>query len=231
MSISTHDEPAAPARTEPPRRGGPGLRWLAAGYLGLAAFFALEASVRRGGPASDLSTTDADAGTTGAVSAAFAAGLVLVPVARGVLPGRLPRVAGPLGLAVEVAGISLRLWSMRSLGGAYTRVLRADVAPSVVEDGPYRLVRHPGYLGSLTAWGGFALASGSPAAVVLVDVIFGRAYARRIEAEERLLVRDLPGYAEYRRRTWRLIPWVWLRSEFSRGAGSGERNRGVGRGV
>ncbi|HEY4753907.1 MAG TPA: isoprenylcysteine carboxylmethyltransferase family protein [Candidatus Limnocylindrales bacterium] len=208
MSAPTQ-EPGKAADTEPERRRGPGLRWLAAGYLGLAGFFALEASVRRGGAASDLSTTTADDGTTGTVVAAFAAGLVLVPIARGTIRGRLPHAAGPLGMAVEAAGICLRLWSMRTLGAAYTRVLRADVAPSVVEDGPYRLVRHPGYLGSLTAWGGFALASGSPAAVVLAGVIFGRAYARRIEAEERLLVRDLPGYAEYRRRTWRLVPRVW----------------------
>jgi protein-S-isoprenylcysteine O-methyltransferase Ste14 len=208
VSRRSPDRPAAFAQTEP-RRRGPGLRWLVAGYLGLAAFFALEASVRQGGAASELSTTDVDAGTTGSVAAAFAAGLLLVPIARGTVPGRLPPAVGPLGLAVEASGIALRLWSMRSLGAAYTRVLRADVAPSVVEDGPYRVVRHPGYLGSLTAWAGFAVASGSPAAVALVGVIFGRAYARRIEAEERLLVRDLPGYAEYRRRTWRLVPRVW----------------------
>ena len=75
--------------------------------------------------------------------------------------------------------------------------------------GPYRFVRHPGYLGTLLAWIGFALTSRSLPVVGLVAVVFGRTYARRIVAEERLLARALPGYREYATRTWRLIPFAW----------------------
>ena len=98
---------------------------------------------------------------------------------------------------------------MRTLGRAYTRTLRTEGGQRVVDDGPYRRVRHPGYLGSLLIWAGFGLASQSlPAATVVVGVV-GDAYRRRIEAEEALLVRDLPGYAAYADRTKRLLPLVW----------------------
>ena len=121
----------------------------------------------------------------------------------------LPRAVAPAGLALQAFGLGLRIWSMRTLGAAYSRTLRTDEARRVVEAGPYRLVRHPGYAGSLLTWIGFALSSRSVPVVVVVVALLGSAYRRRIAAEETLLVRDLPGYLEYSRRTKRLVPFAW----------------------
>ena len=98
---------------------------------------------------------------------------------------------------------------MRTLGAAYSRTLRTDDAHAVVDEGPYRLIRHPGYAGSLLTWAGFALTSRSLPVVAVVTGLLGRAYRRRITAEEALLRRDLPGYTEYSHRTKRLVPLIW----------------------
>jgi protein-S-isoprenylcysteine O-methyltransferase Ste14 len=98
---------------------------------------------------------------------------------------------------------------MRSLGSFYSRTLRVEDAQHVVDTGPYRWVRHPGYAGSLLVWLGFALASRSVPAVVLVTGLFSAVYRRRIVAEEMLLRRDLSGYVTYTERTKRLVPHVW----------------------
>lgn len=98
---------------------------------------------------------------------------------------------------------------MRTLGRAYSRTLRAESEQLVVETGPYALVRHPGYLGSIMTWFGFALTSRSVPVAALVGWLLGNAYRRRINAEEQLLRRDLPAYAGYQARTKRLIPSVW----------------------
>jgi protein-S-isoprenylcysteine O-methyltransferase Ste14 len=98
---------------------------------------------------------------------------------------------------------------MRTLGSSYSRTLRAEEAQRVVDGGPYRLIRHPGYLGSLLTWTGFGLTSGSLPVVVTVSGLMGRAYRHRIAAEEDLLRRDLAGYVEYSRRTKKLIPFLW----------------------
>lgn len=121
----------------------------------------------------------------------------------------LPRVAGPAGLTMQAGGLALRAWSMRTLGAAYTRTLRTNEQQRVIDHGPYRLVRHPGYSGSLLTWMGFALASRSAPVIVLVAGLLGRAYQRRISAEEALLNQDLPGYRAYSRRTKKLVPFVW----------------------
>jgi protein-S-isoprenylcysteine O-methyltransferase Ste14 len=78
-----------------------------------------------------------------------------------------------------------------------------------VEEGPYRLVRHPGYLGVLLLWLGAGLASANLLVAGLITVSMGRAYSRRIRSEEAMLT-DTFGedYVAYTRRTRRLIPWV-----------------------
>jgi len=98
---------------------------------------------------------------------------------------------------------------MRTLGAAYTRTLPTHEQQYVIDQGPYRLIRHPGYTGSMLTWMGFALASRSAPVIVLVTALLGGAYERRINAEEELLNHDLPGYSAYSQHTKKLIPFVW----------------------
>ncbi len=192
---------------EGPRRSGS--RELRAGYLGLVGFLVLEARVREGGHATSLHASAGDAGTTRAIARAFALGATL-PLLAGRVPGpRLPQRAAQAGLLLEAGGLLVRAWSMRTLGAAYSRTLRTGETQALVTDGPYRLVRHPGYLGTLLTWAGFGLTSGNLTVAALLGALLGRTYARRMAAEERLLVRELPGYAEYARRSKRLVPFVW----------------------
>lgn len=197
------------SRAPKPKPHRPGIGWLLAGYAGIAGFFAVEALIREPGSASRLDAGSDDDGTTQAIVQAAVASAMLAPALR-LAPGRkLPRAAAPLGLAMQAAGLGLRVWSMRVLGESYSRTLRTHGEQRVVDDGPYRVVRHPGYLGSLLTWTGFGLTSGSLPAAATVTSLIGRAYGRRIESEERMLVRDLPDYGEYSERTWRLIPYLW----------------------
>lgn len=191
-------------------RAGRRARFLPAGYAGLAGFVALEALVRRPGSASSLNAGSDDAGTTGLIVAAYTVA-VDVPLVTRWLPVRpLPAAAGPAGLALETAGLLLRAWSMRELGASYSRTLRTQGEQQpVVETGPYRLIRHPGYLGSILTWAGFALTARSAPALAVIVALLGGAYRRRILAEERMLNRDLPGYADYAGRTRRLVPFLW----------------------
>ena len=79
----------------------------------------------------------------------------------------------------------------------------------VISTGPYALVRHPMYAAALLMLLGIPIALGSwwGALVLLVLV---PALGWRLIDEERLLLRDLGGYAEYRRKVrWRLLPYIW----------------------
>lgn len=191
------------------RRSRAGSRWFLAGYTGVAGFFALEALTRKPGNTSSLAASSDDQGTTRMIVATYVLGTGLPLALRRVAVPQLPPMAGPAGLALQASGLALRGWSMRALGNSYTRTLRLEGDQRVVDTGPYRLVRHPGYTGSLLTWAGFALTSRSMLVIALVAVLLGRAYQQRIMAEERLLERDLPGYIDYSHRTKKLVPFVW----------------------
>lgn len=183
--------------------------WFLAGYAGLAGFFALEAVTRKRGSASSLAASGDDQGTTRMIGVAYGLAAELPLLLRQVPAPQLPPAAGPVGLTVQAAGLALRAWSMRTLGASYSRTLRTGQGQQVVDTGPYRVLRHPGYAGSLLTWTGFALASRSTPVVAVTAGLLGRAYHRRITAEEELLQRDLPGYTAYRQHTKRLIPFIW----------------------
>jgi protein-S-isoprenylcysteine O-methyltransferase Ste14 len=189
--------------------GGPGVGWLMAGYTGLAGFLVLESAVRQRGSASGLEGFTDDQGTARLILGAYAVAAVVPPILRPLRLWRLPRAAGPLGLAIEATGLGVRLWSMRTLDGSYSRTLGTTAEQHVINDGPYRLIRHPGYLGSILTWAGCTVASGSLLTLSAVTGLLAGAYRRRIAVEEKLLVRDLPGYLDYRRSTKKLIPLLW----------------------
>jgi protein-S-isoprenylcysteine O-methyltransferase Ste14 len=180
-----------------------------AGYLGLGGFFVAEALVRQRGAASSLDASSADRASTCVLVGASAVAACLPALIRNAPSHSLPGVVAPMGLALEGAGLTVRVWSMQTLGANYSRTLRADARQQVVDRGPYRWIRHPGYLGSLLVWMGFALTSRKLPVVLAVLALMGGAYRHRILAEESLLRRELPGYTAYTSRTKRLIPFAW----------------------
>ena len=153
-----------------------------AGYAGVAGFFVLEKSTRERGAAASLEASRDDRGTTRMIVAAYATAAVVAPLVRALRRPRLRAAAGPVGVGLEAAGLGLRAWSMRTLGQSYSRTLRVGHGQRVVDRGPYRFLRHPGYAGSLLIWTGFALTSRSIAVVEMVGGLLGLAYHRRVSA-------------------------------------------------
>ena len=79
----------------------------------------------------------------------------------------------------------------------------------VVSTGPYAVVRHPMYSGSLLYFLGIPIALGSWWGL-LVGMLMMPVFVLRLFDEEKLLARTLPGYSEYMDRVkYRLVPFVW----------------------
>src|SRR5262245_28728942 len=79
----------------------------------------------------------------------------------------------------------------------------------VISSGPYAMVRHPMYAGALVYLAGTPLALGSYWGLLALIFIVPFLVWRLVD-EEHLLVRELPGYADYRREVrYRLVPFVW----------------------
>jgi protein-S-isoprenylcysteine O-methyltransferase len=117
---------------------------------------------------------------------------------------------GWFGVGIMVLGIALRAWSTRVLGRFYTRTLLITPDHGVVQEGSYRLVRHPGYSGSLLVWIGAGLAALNWIVFLMVTLVCLIAYIYRIQSEEAMLVaRFGKEYEDYIQRTKRLIPYFY----------------------
>ena len=175
--------------------------------LSLVGFFAAE-MLRRGASARSLAQRPTDRGTTLLIVVAQA--VAILALVAHVLGG--PPVSPVLqwvGALAAWGGIALRVWAMRVLGQFYTRTLLTVPDQPVIQHGPYRWVRHPGYAGALLTWCGAVTVAGRGAAVLLVAALLIGAYWTRIVAEERMLVGALgEAYRTYQARTRRLVPFL-----------------------
>jgi protein-S-isoprenylcysteine O-methyltransferase Ste14 len=149
----------------------------------------------------------------------------LATMAQGVLAGldlRLGWTAqalsgGKVSLTLQITaaviaalGYALVVWAMTA-NAFFSETVRMqeDRGQTVVTGGPYRIVRHPGYVGSVT----FNLVSpimlGSLWALI-PGVLGALTFVIRTSLEDRTLQQELPDYVEYTRRTrYRLVPGIW----------------------
>ena len=161
----------------------------------------------RSGPERDQSR---DRRSSLLVWVAIFATLALVPL---LSSANLLRFGGYIawaGLIIMAAGIGVRAWARVVLGRFFSVKLEMREKQPLVEEGPYVRVRHPGYLGYIVMWVGLAVASASGLAVIAVIVLFSAVYSYRIRNEEAMLSATFgPAYEEYKKRTRRLIPFIY----------------------
>jgi protein-S-isoprenylcysteine O-methyltransferase Ste14 len=117
----------------------------------------------------------------------------------------LLRIAGTL---IYSAGLIIAIRGRTELGTNWSDIEAARVSHqhAVVSNGPYRLIRHPIYVGDLMLLFGLELALNSwlvLGALLLAPVVLGQAVR-----EEKKLVQVLPGYQAYCANTKRFIPFV-----------------------
>jgi protein-S-isoprenylcysteine O-methyltransferase Ste14 len=142
----------------------------------------------------------------------FVAGALLVMVISGLTLGSLPisREVGRLaGEIVFVLGMAAFIWAAACLKESFQGTV-APISNQLVQNGPYRRIRHPLYLSMVVILVGITLAFRSIWGIVGVFVLFlpAAVYRARLE-EEALALRFGQEWASYAARTSFLIPWVW----------------------
>jgi protein-S-isoprenylcysteine O-methyltransferase Ste14 len=113
------------------------------------------------------------------------------------------------GFALCAGGAAIRLVGLWSLGKQFSGYVTVQQQHHLVQTGLYSRVRHPMYLGAVVAMTGMGLVFRSwlVFAALIWNLIF---VLLRIGQEERLLGEHFGSdFESYRRRTWRLLPYVY----------------------
>lgn len=115
-----------------------------------------------------------------------------------------------IGLGLIVAGMLFRFTAIYTLGRYFTVDVAIRTDHKIVKAGVYRYLRHPSYLGMLISFFGNALAFNSWYAVLIGFLPVLGAVLYRIKIEEELLISNFgQGYIDYKKGTWRLIPFIY----------------------
>jgi protein-S-isoprenylcysteine O-methyltransferase Ste14 len=115
--------------------------------------------------------------------------------------------ATPLGMGVQVAAFLLMAWARITLGLRSFHATANATEGGLVTTGPYRFWRHPIYSAILYFFGAAVLTHWSLRTALCGAVVLTACVTRMI-AEERMLVVRYPEYADYARRTRRVIPFI-----------------------
>ncbi|WP_444658779.1 methyltransferase family protein [Caproiciproducens sp. R2] len=151
-----------------------------------------------------------DRGSMLLIIVGFWLSVLLNPLYIRLFPVVLPVPVFWLGFAAAVSGMILRLYSVWTLRKFFSMVVRVGSEQKIVQNGPYRLIRHPAYTGSILTLLGISLAFRSVLGIPATLLIAAAVYGYRIRTEEKALEKSFGAvYRDYEQRTWRLVPHVW----------------------
>ena len=182
-------------------------------YALFAGFFVIERFARNGKDTKNMNRTSHDKGSTTFISIVMGTAIILLPITPllnwlGVGAIHVLFLAVP-GLLLGTAGLIVRYIAFTTLGRFFSRTLREAEDHTLVTNGIYRYIRHPGYLSDLLIFIGLALAMGNLIPIIIIPLTFAAAYAYRIRTEEKMLIEIFGSqYEEYKKSSKLLIPFI-----------------------
>lgn len=133
--------------------------------------------------------------------------LILPALEYSLFPGYSPAVTAT-GTFLAVSGTILRAWGIWTLGKYFSVHIEIKDRHELIESGPYRFIRHPAYAGNLLQAVGIPLILNAYYSLSISAVLVFL-FLYRLKLEEETLLREVNGYKDYVKRTYRLVPKIW----------------------
>ncbi len=115
-----------------------------------------------------------------------------------------------IAFCTAILGLVLRTWAVLTLGNLFTMHIAIQDCHSIVRKGPYRIVRHPSYLGAFIMYMSTVVFLHAWYSSIFAALILLFAFLRRIHYEENLLKGEFgEEYKEYCLKTKKILPGIW----------------------
>lgn len=115
-----------------------------------------------------------------------------------------------IGLIFIVIALLLRFWTRAAAGEQYSGHVQVTEKHQLVQSGPYRYIRHPGYAGYFLIALGICIGYSSLIGLAAIPIFMVPGFAYRMNVEEKLLTKSFGDeYRIYARRTKRILPGIW----------------------
>jgi len=115
-----------------------------------------------------------------------------------------------IGVTLITIGLITRIQSMLTLKQYFTYSVAKIDDHQLIETGPYKIIRHPGYLGQLIIFIGISISLSNWLSILAMTIPIAIGYGYRIKVEERFMLEQLGKiYLDYQKRTKRIIPMIY----------------------
>lgn len=115
-----------------------------------------------------------------------------------------------VGLFLILTGMAIRFYAIWTLGRFFTVDVTIRDQHIIIKKGLYRTIRHPSYLGSLVSFVGFGLSLNNWMSLGIIVISVSLAMLHRMKVEEEALIDQFGSdYLEYKRGTYRLLPFIY----------------------
>jgi protein-S-isoprenylcysteine O-methyltransferase Ste14 len=123
-------------------------------------------------------------------------------------PGR-SSIYTAIAAMLILAGLGIRWWAIVTLGRFFSVDIALQEQHRIVQEGPYRWVRHPAYTGLLIIFLGMGIAFRNWVSLILIVLPITTLLLYRIRVEEAALSEEIgTAYLDYRKKTKRLLPGI-----------------------
>lgn len=115
-----------------------------------------------------------------------------------------------IAIVAAMLSLALRTWAVLTLGNLFTMHIDVQEGHSIVRKGPYRIVRHPSYLGAFIMYVSTIIFLHAWFSLIAAALILPFAFLRRIHYEEELLRVEIgEEYEAYRQQVKKILPGIW----------------------
>ena len=119
------------------------------------------------------------------------------------------QVIGIIGIVLLLVGVWVRMVAMTTLDKYFTLELVTQKDQEIIQNGIYKYIRHPAYLGTITSSLGFGLTQMNVLVIVLISTFMFVVYFIRIRKEEQMMLGVFgEKYQNYLNKTKRLVPFI-----------------------
>ncbi len=115
-----------------------------------------------------------------------------------------------VGLSLIFVSLSLFVWARSTLKGMYSGRIWVKTGHTLIQLGPYNIIRHPAYASFIIMCFGISIGYSSLISLLAVPLLLIPGLIYRINVEEKKLITEYSEqYIQYSRRTQRLLPRIW----------------------
>lgn len=115
-----------------------------------------------------------------------------------------------IALAIMATGIIIIIYFLVTFSRFYTRTLVTINQLTLDKKGLYKVIQHPGYLGTILIWAPPGIPMQNNIIFTTASLMIPIAYYYRINNEEKMLVENfVDAYKQYQKQSWHLLSFLW----------------------